>query len=427
MHSLSNSQAEAIKALDEWLETMKQNGGYGGPVSHWWQSCYQFVGPGLDWRYEGILTGYVRLWEKTREQRWLQRVEEAVGHLVRGQLANGSYANSRFEANPGTLGTPHEAAASRGLLKAAEALGRPEIAQVAVKNIEYLIDRLWDGNRLGFNDSPGIVGRVPNKLATLAEALLAGAAIARRTDWLELADSALRDVISLQVRVGPLTGAIHQWGRGNWLNGDGRFFPYYNARCIPALVQGAIVLNKPAYRTVAESIGDFLEVVRNADGTWPQLLYDNGRRIEYPHWIAPIADILYAYHVLGRPIPPASYHRMMTGQLPSGGFMTAEGFRRRYGPTGMPKTLDYLDVTPVVGWNDKVLRLLAELAADDIQMPHAGLTAACTLPVTVGTRPGWYHESPSEMAIGMTGNNETVFQWNKADAWSLSEGEVIVR
>ncbi len=417
--------AHRIKALDEWLESMKQQNGYGGPVSHWWQSCYQFVGPGLDWRYEGLLTGYARLWEKTGDPRWSSRLEVAAGHLVRGQLATGSYVNSRFEANPGTLGTPHEAAASLGLLRASQALQRPDLVEVAAKNLDHLIEKLWDEARSGFNDCPGVYGRVPNKLATLAEALLLGATVTGRAQWLDLADMALADVVRLQVQKGPLAGAVHQWAQGR-LRGDGRFFPYYNARCIPALVEGARLLANPQYRQAAEAIGDFLEKVRNSDGSWPQLLYENGRRIEYPHWMSPLADILYAYLVLERPLPPGGLDVLLAGQLPTGGFITAEGFRRRYRPSARLDHPDYLDVTPVVGWNDKAFRLLAELAPQDISISHAALTSECTLPITIGGRPGWYHESQSDMSI-TTHDGESVFVWTKPSDWSKAVDEVMVR
>lgn len=414
--------------LDEWLESMKQENGYGGPVSHWWQSCYQFVGPGLDWRYEGLLTGYARLWEKTGQAIWSRRLEVASGHLVKGQLATGSYVNSRFEANPGTLGTPHEAAASLGLMRASLALSRPDLAAVACKNICHLVDQLWDQSSRGFNDSPGVHGRVPNKLATLAEALLLGAKITGHEHWLALADSALGDIVRLQVKAGPFAGAVHQWARGRSFKGDGRFFPYYNARCIPALVEGAQILNKSHYRHAAEAIGDFLERVSNRDGSWPQVLYNTGRQIEYPHWISPSADILYAYLVLKRPLPPAAMNRLLQGQLPTGGFVTAEGFQHRYRRHVRHERPDYLDVTPVVGWNDKVLRFLAELVTRDIDvLQGTSRTSECTLPITIGNRDGWYYESQRDMVIA-TREGRSIFAWRKqSNHWPVVEDEVMVR
>ena len=63
----------AVLKLDHWLDTMRQPGGYGGPISHWWESSLIYCGPMVDWRYEGILCGYVQLFRKFREPRWLQK------------------------------------------------------------------------------------------------------------------------------------------------------------------------------------------------------------------------------------------------------------------------------------------------------------------------------------------------------------------
>lgn len=417
----------AIGALDDWLESMRQPNGYGGPVSHWWQSCFQFTGPGLDWRYEGLLTGYSQLWQKTGNFRWRNRVFGAASDLIDAQLPEGNYPNSRFEANPGTLGTPHEAAASLGLMRSVPVLGPSKIVSAVERNMDYLISQLWDEETGGFNDRPGVPGRVPNKLATLAEGLLLGAQITGRSKWLTLAQSALDDVLQLQVSKGPLRGGVHQWGRGRHRRGDGRFFPYYNARCIPALVQGAITFERSQYREAADSIGDFLERVRNADGTWPQLIYESGRRVEYPHWVAASADILHAYWVLGRKFPEGALERLYHGQLASGGFITAEGFRRRFDSRANREAVDIYDLVPVVGWNDKVLRLLTEIQQNPMPMPsREPLTIACTRRIFVGHHSGRYLETRDRMSIVLD-NGRVVFDWMKGEPWSRTEGEVLVR
>jgi hypothetical protein len=107
---------ETILKIDAWLESMRQPGGYGGPVVHWWEDCLAYTGPGLDWRYEGIIHGYLNLWQATGEGLWLDKATRAGDDLVNGQLPSGNYRNSCFELNPNTGGTPHEAAADLGLL-----------------------------------------------------------------------------------------------------------------------------------------------------------------------------------------------------------------------------------------------------------------------------------------------------------------------
>ncbi len=76
----------AVALLDAWLETMRGPDGYGGPVVHWWQDNLLYTGVGLDWRYEGIILGYLNLYRATGEERWLDKARRAGDDLVRGQL-----------------------------------------------------------------------------------------------------------------------------------------------------------------------------------------------------------------------------------------------------------------------------------------------------------------------------------------------------
>jgi hypothetical protein len=65
MPPLSQQTPEApaltLARLEAWLESMRGPGGYGGPVAHWWRQSLLYTGPGLDWRYEGIILGYLAL------------------------------------------------------------------------------------------------------------------------------------------------------------------------------------------------------------------------------------------------------------------------------------------------------------------------------------------------------------------------------
>ncbi|MCK4726399.1 MAG: hypothetical protein KAT29_11370, partial [Anaerolineales bacterium] len=113
---------EVVYGIEQWLDSMRVPGGYSGPVVHWWDDSLVYQGPGLDWRYEGIILGYLNLWVKTGDHRWLLKAQRAGDDLIAGQLPSGNFRNSRFELNPGTGGTPHEAACDLALLRLARAL-----------------------------------------------------------------------------------------------------------------------------------------------------------------------------------------------------------------------------------------------------------------------------------------------------------------
>lgn len=393
--------AQALANLEAWLETMRQPGGYGGPVCHWWQHRLRYTGPGHDWRYEGILVGYFQLWQKTGDRYYREKLNRAAFDLLEGQLPDGRYLASRFELNPGTLGTPHEAAATLGLLLALPGLDDPERALAAAgRNLDNLIAQLYLPEEKAYRD------RVPNKLATLAQALLAYAEATQQEQYLPYATRALEQALRYQVQEGPLAGAIHQYAPTSD-RGDGRFFPYYQSRCIPPLVEGARVLGEPRYGQAARQILGFIERTRQTDGGWPMVLYAKGKSIERPRWIAANADVLLAYRALGEPLPEAALDRLLQAQLKSGGFPTAHGFG---GDRPSPH-----DLIPVAGWNDKVFRLLAKLLPKPAALPapQVGLTE---VEVWVGNTPAWLCENTQALIVQTRG--EVLYAWRKGEPWA---------
>ena len=412
---VQTNTAQALVNLDAWLETMRQPGGYGGPVAHWWQNRYGYTGPGLDWRYEGLLGGYAVLQDKRPEGRWLSRLHCAAADLITGQQGDGSYPASRFEINPGTLGTPHEAAATLGLLYALPHLRdevKGAVLQVSRRNLENLIAKLWDGR--GFNDRPGVRGRVPNKLATLAQALLTYTEASGDRRYVPYVRAALEDVLRFQIQGGRRDGAVHQYAP-DAARGDGRFFPFYAARCVPPLVFAATFFAEPRYRDAAERIVAFLDRTMNPDGSWPQVVYTGGRRAEWPRWVAGTADLLLAYVALRRPVPERALERLLHSQLVSGGFPTAEGFACQVGQRPVAGPPDFRDVTPVVGWNDKVFKLLALLLNAHTPLPAASV-GELELPVTVEGVSASFYEGPHAMHI--RGAEDVFYSWSKDRPWA---------
>ncbi|NJK78804.1 MAG: hypothetical protein HC914_02390 [Chloroflexaceae bacterium] len=203
--------APLVLALDAWLDTMRGPMGYGGPVAHWWFNTLLYTGAGIDWRYEGIIIGYLNLYHQTSAHHWLSKARRAADDVVRAQQRDGRFAYSTFELNPATGGTPHEAACALALLHLAAVLQQHGDSQaryyqdIATRNL-YLqaIARYWDDQTRSFRDAPGVPSFVPNKAATLAEALLL---LARLTsdEWLALtyALPTLDAILALQVRGGP--------------------------------------------------------------------------------------------------------------------------------------------------------------------------------------------------------------------------------
>jgi hypothetical protein len=373
---------EAVAKLDFWLETMRGPDGYGGPVVHWWQNCLQFTGAGLDWRYEGIILGYLNLYRKTGNRNWLRKARRAGDDLVQGQLSTGNFRNSSFEQNPYPGGTPHEAACDLALLHMVDVLkeldepAREAYLTAAKWNIQrYYIAKLWDPRAQFFRDSLDVSTFVPNKSATLVEALLMLARLTHDDSLVEMyVIPTLEAILAHQVQVadsservcgdmGPLQGGIYQYSQ------DGRmvrkFFPYYISRCIPALVQGYAKIADQRYLDAAYEAMRFLTRWRYADGSFPQVIYPDGYVNRYPQWVAGVGDILRAMALL-RPYgldayPELTESWLLRGQELTGGFRTAWGFASQISQREPGVLPEFRDLLPVVGWNDKVFRYLTEL------------------------------------------------------------------
>jgi hypothetical protein len=360
-----------IKLMDAWLDTMRGPEGYGGPVVHWWQDCLDFGWPGMDWRYEGIISGYLNLYKASGNPCWLHKAKRAGDDLVRAQLPSGNYPRSSFEANPCSGGTPHEAACDVGLLLLAAELAKQGDArwadywQTAERNLRgYLIGVLWDGLNRYFWNSPRDPTFVPNKAATIVEAILARISLTGDSIPLEgFIVLTLDKIVSCQImaRGHPLDGAIDQAWRG--ARGSGHYFPFYIARCIPALVQGHDYTEERRYLRAARAAMRFLLRGRLPDGSFPQVIYANGRINRYPQWISAAGDILRAMDlVAGRGMEidaDATLGWLLAGFLPTGGMRTARGFasvvsQRR---PGIP---EFRDLLPVCGWVDKAFRYLTD-------------------------------------------------------------------
>ncbi|HVX29884.1 MAG TPA: hypothetical protein VHA53_05350, partial [Nitrolancea sp.] len=220
---LPGSYSSVVLGLDRWFETMRVNWptpGYGGPVVHWWNHSLAYRGAGFDWRYEGIIDGYLTLWRAMDDARWLARATRAGSDLVAAQLPDGHFRNSAFELNPATGGTPHEAAADVGLLLLAGALrdidpaSAEQFLTTARRNLEaYSFDQLWHQPTATLRDGPGEHTFVPNKAATFIDAVLLLSELTTREDLIErYALPTAARILEMQVadRTSRICGAIAQ-------------------------------------------------------------------------------------------------------------------------------------------------------------------------------------------------------------------------
>lgn len=412
----------AVSALAAWLETMRGFGGYGGPVAHWWQQSLIHTGAALDWRYEGIIAGYLLLWHRSADERWLHDAQRAGDDLVRGQLPDGHYAASAFEINPATAGTPHEAACDVGLLLLAQALRQAanddwqRYAATAERNLSmFYVEQLWNEAAQSFNDSPRQVSFVPNKAATASEAMFLLAEIRGDAAWAErYALPNLDRILKHQRRDDErLDGAIAQNSFGQQV--VDKYFPIYIARCVPVLLRGYRWANDERYLDGALRAMRFIARWIEADGSCPTVIYANRRANHAPSWIAPLGDVLRAADE-ARPYGfdadlSAVRQRLLAGQDTSGGIQTATGFAAQAGGR-LPKLPDVRDVLHVAGWCDKAFRYLAGHAGP--QLPEASSSTFETECVFQGVTLKLI-ETAEQLEI--RDRRSVCYRWRKGEPW----------
>jgi hypothetical protein len=402
-------------------------------VVHWWQNCFHYAGVGLDWRYEGIILGYLNLFEATGEERWFEKAKRAADDIVNGQLPNGNFRQSSFELNPYPGGTPHEACCDIALLRLAEVMircNRPNwdgyVNSASANIFNFYVDRLWDEAKHTCYDDPSKEFIVPNKIGSLAEALIL---LSELTDEIPLIDSyalpCLNLILAHQVRGGRLDGAISQYSwRGR---PTPRFFPFYTARCVPGLIAGYKQTGQYRYIEAAERAVGFIVRFRCDDGSFPQVIYENGKINRFPQWIAATGDILRAMQMvpLGRQdIQVAPTLRwLVERQDVNGTFPTAYGFGSQVSQR-CPDTLpDFRDILPVCGWADKSFRFLTGLmlgsqvgANPELNGFQADLESPVRKECLLGKRRVTYSEGPTTMEL--RDRDEILFHWKKKTAWA---------
>jgi len=428
---------QAVARLDAWLETLRGpegTRGYGGPVAHWWRQALLYTGPGLDWRYEGIIGGYLALWERSGDEHWLIKARRAGADLLAGQSPAGHYAASAFELNPASAGTPHEAACDAGLLLLARALraageeGWEVYAAAAERNLEaFYLNQLWDPEARAFRDSPDAPSFVPNKAATACEAFFLLAEVRGEDRWVEqYALPTLERIVAYQVSDGgPLNGAIAQNSVGH--KRIEKYFPFYIARCLPALLRGYEWSEDERYVDAALAALRFIARNAGADGLLPAVVYPGGRANRYPRWVAALGEVLRAAD-LCRPYGfdrdlGATRERLLAGQDASGGFQTAIGFAAQAGGR-MPALPDLRDLLHVAGWSAMALRYLAPQVGPGLQpAPESpAFEADCTFR---GQRVR-LRETPRGLVV--SAGERVQYYWRKGDSWPrLAEPEFWVQ
>ena len=358
-----------------WIETMYQKGGYGGPVVHYWRDCLDYIGPGIDWRYEGLLTGLITLFKKSGNAIWIRKAETIAQDIITSQLKNSSFRNSKFEANPGCGGTPHEAAVDIGLLELAKILKNEKKRWkkyffVADRNLKiFHLNRLFDKKLRTFKNSPKTDFFVTNKIATTIEALIKHYELSSNENLISrFIIPAGNFILNQQIldENEPIFGGLYQSAPS--------ITPYvmsfYNARCIRTLLLLSRLTSDERYLDAALLVGKFLEKMALQEGGFHHdysYMRNKWIKSKYPVWIAGAAEVIRALLLLnefgGKFNISKHIEFIKRGMDYNGGFRTSLGINMKNKKKSADENkTNWKDSLHVVGWNTMAFRLFSILS-----------------------------------------------------------------
>jgi hypothetical protein len=360
----SGAVETSLGQLEGWLATMHGTGGYYGPVVGLRGISMAWCGAGHDWRWEGLLDGWIILHRRTGDPVYFERMDAALQALQKAHLANGAFCNSYFENNPFEGGMPYEpavmAAVLRTLLYMKETshpwpAGTEEMVERFVE--ERLIKELWNKVLRTFNNwmQSDFERYSPPAVAAIVETLCNYAMLTDSANRLApYIEGAANSLLKSQLWTGSLAGALPL---SNYEGSSAS--PCLAARGLPALALLHQYTGEARFVAAGDALADFVNRCLLPDGGITYMVFaDRPARIA-PRFVGATADALRSLARADRQdatVTSTQLAWLLDHQTASGAFDTAVGFGTE---AGRDKHPDWRDVIPVCGWADKIYALLA--------------------------------------------------------------------
>jgi len=357
--------AKAVNGIEQWLNTIHGEDGYYGPSTNRKNYSIKYCGAGFDWRYEGILNARCLLFQATQDKRYLDEIMSDISEICSVQLANGCFRNSYFDLNPAEGGMPHEPAMlaavcrARQILKNADHKTPNELDGVLSRFVENrLLIELWNRLLLTFNDWTQSEFEFYNSVSVAAciEMLTEYSTVADTKENLQkYINGAADSLLEIQIRKGQLSGAIPLSNRsGSAVSLSA------TARSMVGLHLAYQSTGECKYKDATVSAAKFLAKKMKTGINRNFLFSPDGQAQSDLVIFGEVADVLISAERVGMADVfdvDSIVSDILERQLPSGAFMTAQGFRAQQKST----TPDWRDIMPVCGWIAKIYNLLAHL------------------------------------------------------------------
>jgi len=300
-------------------------------------------------------------------------------------------------------GTPHESAACIGLARLCLKLKELKMDYKIYLNTlmnnfnKFHMKILYDKNEktfLQYRYDPKKY-HVPNKIATISELCLLLHKLTGQNIYERLA---INNANFISHCIDKKNGGLYQTDKNNI-----RIITYYNARCIPFLKEINKKTNK--YEKPLYAAYEFIKSMECKEGGFNfGLINKNGKmeKVKYPQFAAGTADIIRALKLVDEKKHNHHIEWLLDKRNPNGSFRTSVGILNK--DTNNKPELSWKDVMPVFGWNDKVLRLYAELLKSNKEIEINEIS-----PMEIDCTDGKYYEDKKKILI----KNSIVFKKNE--------------
>lgn len=413
------ASAAALGALEGWLESLRGEGGYYGPAVGLRGAVLAWCGPAHDWRWEGLLDGWVARHRTTGEPVYLERIEQAFRDLQAAQLADGSFRNSCFELNPLEGGMPHEPAVMAATLRAGRylrELGRnwPDGTGSMLERFveQRLVQALWNKTLQTFNNwlQSDFAVYSPPAVASIVETLFEYGDLAGQAErWTPYIAGAAESLLKCQFRDGPLAGALPVSSTDR-----ASASPYLAARCLPALLRLHRATGDGRFADAGDRLAGFVTRNFQAGGGIACMAFAGRPDRVAPRYTGATAGALGLLCRMERAdeaLCRTQLDWLLARQSDAGGFDTAVGF----GPGGARRQPpDWRDVLPVCGWAAPVYALLANRVPASAPGGKAGGGVVRRDVMVRGRRAELTEDADT---ITLRDRREPVYVWRKRTVW----------
>lgn len=358
----------------KWLKTWKtKKGAYNGFVVHRHDLKRMFKIHDTPWSQGPIITGYVNLYENTKDSQWLEEAIAAADLQCKRMAPTGEYIYAGHEDDRFSS-LVHNSFANCALLDLSRTLIENDMdakkyIEVVKKNIdEYLIKDLWDEEFGAFKFSkidyysPDNIRYVVNMNSLAVESLIKLANLTEETKYEKYALRIGEWILTEQIT----SNDIRNGGINYSQVQPGILISIYTAIAMRGLDDLYFLTKDSRY----------IEMMKNACSHLINLIDPNtnlfchkiedGKQFKYPQFIAGAGIIFKALDDTEK-ITGIEYDygqvlkTVLENQLPNGAFKNFKGYNSKDNKrmNGSEKEEVWEDIVPTVGWNAHMFEFLS--------------------------------------------------------------------